>query len=99
LIESIRRNRPATSSTPWRKGRVTCRVICHAEAPSTRAASTISCGIICSAAKVISMVKGAHCQVSATMIAVSAQSGSVMSDGTVTPSSDTPQCSGLMSGV
>ena len=81
------------------KGRVMYRVTCQGEAPSTLAASSSSCGIICSAASTISMVKGNHSQVSAMMIEVSAQSGSVISAGTFQPSARKMPCMGLMSGV
>ena len=45
------------------------------------------------------MVKGNHSQVSAMMIEVSAQLGSVISAGTFQPSARKRPCMGLMSGV
>ena len=45
------------------------------------------------------MVNGNHSQVSAMMIEVSAQSGSVISAGTFQPTLRKMPCIGLMSGV
>ena len=45
------------------------------------------------------MVKGNHSQVSAMMIEVSAQLGSVISAGTFQPIARKMPCMGLMSGV
>ena len=68
-------------------------------APSTWAASIGSPGTICNAARMISIVKGNHCQVSATAIAQSAVSGLVISDETGMLEAASARCSGLTSGV
>ena len=99
LMLSMSRNNAATSSTPRRNGSTICRVSRHAPAPSIRAASTSSCGSICSPARIINIVNGNHSQTSATMIAGSAYAGCVISAGIGQPSAASAQCAGLMSGV
>ena len=64
-----------------------------------RAASIGSFGTICNAASTISIVNGNHSQVSATAIAHSAMSGSVISECTGKPIAASERCSGLTSGV
>jgi hypothetical protein len=62
-----------------------------------RAASSGEAGIICKAASTISIVNGNHSQVSAMTIAVSAQLGSVISEGTGRPMKAMKRWKGLMS--
>ena len=69
LMLSMSRKRPATRRTPRRKGRTTYTVSCQGPAPSMRAASTCSSGSTWSPARIISIVKGNHSQMSATMMA------------------------------
>jgi hypothetical protein len=96
---SISRKSAATTIVGRSSGRTTSRNICHAPAPSMRAASSGSSGIICSAARIISIVNGNHSHTSAIVIAHSARCGVVISEGIGKPRAASSRCIGLTSGV
>jgi hypothetical protein len=79
----MERSSTMTKRTAAVWGSVTCRKRRHAEAPSTRAASYSSGGIVCSRAKYVTTTKGKNCHTLVSTSDVMIQSGPSHATGVV----------------